>query len=91
MYKARLFMRSGPPDGREPRWETTVTEQRAGNIHIRDAVSEDEFVALRTARDRTLQMPTLILPAIQVNIRAGELPPPEANGISYLKFPLNAL
>ena len=90
--ETRLFMcHDYPPDGREPRWETTVTEQRAGNIHIRDAVSEDEFVALRTARDRTLQMPTLILPAIQVNIRAGELPPPEANGISYLKIPLNAV
>ena len=88
----RLFMcHDYPPEGRGPRWETTVAEQRAGNIHIRDAVSEDEFVAMRTARDRTLQMPTLILPAIQVNIRAGELPPPEANGISYLKIPLNAV
>jgi len=54
-------------------------------------VSEDEFVAMRTARDRTLEMPTLILPSIQVNIRAGELPPAEANGVSYLKIPLNAL
>ena len=90
--QTRLFMcHDYPPDGREPRWETTVTKQRAGNIHVRDAVGEDEFVAMRTARDRTLQMPTLILPAIQVNIRAGELPPPEANGTSYLKIPLDLL
>ena len=68
-----------------------TTSKRAANIHVRDGVSEDEFVAMRTARDRTLAMPTLILPAIQVNIRAGELPPPEANGTSYLKIPVNAL
>jgi glyoxylase-like metal-dependent hydrolase (beta-lactamase superfamily II) len=80
-----------PPPGREPRWETTVAQQRAANIHVRDGVSEDEFVAMRTARDRTLEMPTLILPSIQVNIRAGELPLPEDNGRSYLKIPLNAL
>jgi glyoxylase-like metal-dependent hydrolase (beta-lactamase superfamily II) len=80
-----------PPQGREPRWETTVAQQRAANIHVRDGVSEGEFVAMRTARDRTLEMPTLILPSIQVNIRAGELPLPEANGRSYLKIPLNAL
>jgi glyoxylase-like metal-dependent hydrolase (beta-lactamase superfamily II) len=80
-----------PPQGREPRWQTTVAAQRAGNIHVRDGVSEDEFVALRTARDRTLEMPTLILPSIQVNIRAGEMPLPESNGRSYLKIPLNAL
>jgi hypothetical protein len=80
-----------PPPGREPRWEITVAEQRAANIHLRDGVSEEEFVAMRTARDRTLEMPTLILPAIQVNIRAGELPPPEADGVSYLKIPINAL
>ena len=65
--------------------------QRAANIHVRDGVSEDEFVAMRTARDRTLEMPTLILPSIQVNIRAGELPPAEDNGVRYLKLPLNAL
>jgi glyoxylase-like metal-dependent hydrolase (beta-lactamase superfamily II) len=80
-----------PPAGREPRWETTVAEQRAANIHVHDGVSEDRFVAMRTARDRTLEMPTLILPSIQVNIRAGELPLPESNGRSYLKIPLNAL
>lgn len=88
----RLFMcHDYPPEGRAAKWEATVAEQRAGNIHIRDGVSEAEFVAKRTARDRTLQMPTLILPAIQVNIRAGEMPPPEANGVSYLKIPVNAL
>ena len=58
---------------------------------MRDGISEDEFVAMRTARDATLEMPTLILPAIQVNVRAGEMPAPEANGIRYLKIPLNAL
>jgi hypothetical protein len=80
-----------PPEGREVRWETTVAEQRAANIHIRDGISEDEFVAMRTKRDATLAMPVLILPAVQVNIRAGEMPPAEANGVSYLKIPVNAL
>ena len=90
--ETRIFVcHDYPPPGREPRWETTVAEQRAANIHVRDGVSEDEFVAMRTARDRTLEMPTLILPSIQVNIRAGELPLPEANGRAYLKIPLNAL
>lgn len=90
--ETRLFMcHDYPPEGREAQWESTVAEQRARNIHLRDGVSEDEFVALRTARDRTLAMPTLILPAIQVNIRAGALPPPESDGRSYLKIPLNAL
>lgn len=79
-----------PPPSREPRWQTTVAEQRRDNIHLNDAVSAAEFVAMRTARDRTLGMPTLILPAIQINIRAGELPEPEDNGVRYLKIPLNA-
>jgi glyoxylase-like metal-dependent hydrolase (beta-lactamase superfamily II) len=70
-------------------WETTVADQRAFNIHIRDGIDEDAFVALRTARDAELEMPRLILPSVQVNIRAGELPPPAANGIRYLKLPLN--
>lgn len=88
----RLFMcHDYPPAGREPRWETTVAEQRAANIHVRDGVSEEEFVAMRTARDATLEMPHLILPAIQVNIRAGQLPPAEANGVTYLKIPVNSL
>ena len=90
--ETRIFVcHDYPPQGREPRWETTVAQQRAANIHVRDGVSEGGFVAMRTARDRTLAMPTLILPSIQVNIRAGELPLPEANGRSYLKIPLNAL
>ena len=80
-----------PPASREPEWQTTVAEQRARNIHVRDGIGEDEFVAMRTARDSALDMPTLILPSIQVNVRAGQLPPPDANGIAYLRIPLNAL
>jgi glyoxylase-like metal-dependent hydrolase (beta-lactamase superfamily II) len=79
------------PGGRKARWETTVAEQRAANIHVHDGVSEDDFVAMRTARDKTLGMPTLLLPSVQVNARAGHFPPPEENGTSYLKIPLNAL
>jgi len=80
-----------PPEGREPQWETTVAEQRARNIHVHDGVSEADFVAMRTARDRTLAMPTLLLPAIQVNVRAGKLPPAEDNGVRYLKIPIDLL
>lgn len=80
-----------PPKGREARWETTVAQQRAGNIHVRDGIGEDEFVAMRTARDATLDVPTLILPSLQVNVRAGQLPPADDNGIAYLRIPLNAL
>ena len=80
-----------PPAGREPRWQTTVAEQRAHNIHVCDRISEDEFVAMRQARDATLEVPTLILPSIQVNVRAGQLPPPDENGVSYLRIPLNTL
>ncbi len=80
-----------PPKGRTAAWETTVAEQRAKNIHVRDGVSEDEFVKMRKARDAKLEVPTLILPSIQVNIRAGQLPPAEEDGVSYLKIPLNAL
>jgi glyoxylase-like metal-dependent hydrolase (beta-lactamase superfamily II) len=88
----RLFMcHDYPPASREPRFETTVSAQRSGNIHLNDAVSEEAFVQMRTARDRTLGMPNLILPSIQVNIRAGRMPEPEANGVRYLKIPLNAL
>ena len=72
-------------------WETTVAEQREKNKHIHDGVSEEAFVAMRQARDKTLDVPALLLPSIQVNIRAGELPAPEANGVRYLKLPLNAL
>jgi glyoxylase-like metal-dependent hydrolase (beta-lactamase superfamily II) len=88
----RLFIcHDYPPAGRGPAWETTVAAQRAGNIHVRDGVSEADFVAMRIARDATLAMPALMLPAVQVNIRAGELPPAEDNGVRYLKIPLNAL
>ena len=80
-----------PPAAREPRWQTTVAEQRAHNIHVRDGISEDEFVAMRQARDATLEVPTLILPSIQVNVRAGELPPADENGVSYLRIPLKTL
>ncbi|HAJ12675.1 MAG: MBL fold metallo-hydrolase [Hydrogenophaga sp.] len=80
-----------PPENRPAAWETTVAEQRASNIHVRDGISEDEFVRMRTARDATLEVPTLILPSLQVNIRAGQLPPAEDNGVSYLKIPLNLL
>ncbi len=72
-------------------WETTVGQQRADNVHVRDGVSEDEFVAMRTSRDRTLAMPNLILPSVQVNIRGGHLPDPEDNGVSYIKIPVNAV
>jgi len=80
-----------PPASRGPAWETTVGEQRAANIHVHEGVSEAAFVALRTARDKTLSMPVLILPAVQVNVRAGRLPPAEDNGVHYLKIPINAL
>ena len=80
-----------PPANREASWVTTVAEQRAGNIHLHDGVSEDEFVDMRTRRDSTLAMPNLILPSIQINIRAGHLPPADDNGTRYLKIPLNAL
>ena len=90
--ETRLFMcHDYPPEGRAAQWECTVADQRARNIHVHDGVSEAEFVAMRTKRDAGLAMPVLILPSVQVNIRAGELPPPEANGVSYLKIPLNAL
>ena len=80
-----------PPKGREARWETTVAEQKALNIHVRDGIGEEEFVAMRNARDATLEVPTLILPSIQVNVRAGQLPPADENGVAYLRIPLNAL
>jgi glyoxylase-like metal-dependent hydrolase (beta-lactamase superfamily II) len=72
-------------------WETTVAEQRRSNVHLHDGISEDDFVAMRTARDATLDMPRLILPSIQVNMRGGHFPEPEENGVSYLKLPLNQL
>mgnify|MGYP003333134921 FL=1 len=88
----RLFMcHDYPPNGRDVKFESTVADQRANNIHVHDGISEAQFVDMRTKRDATLEMPVLILPAVQINIRAGELPPREANGVSYVKIPLNAL
>jgi glyoxylase-like metal-dependent hydrolase (beta-lactamase superfamily II) len=72
-------------------WETTVAEQRLNNVHVRDGIGEDEFVAMREARDKTLSMPKLIVPSIQVNMRGGEFPQPEDNGTVYLKVPINRL
>src|SRR3546814_20385330 len=72
-------------------WETTVAEERATNIHLHDGIEEDAFVAMRSERDKTLQMPVLILPSVQVNMRGGELPPAENNGVRYLKIPVDAL
>ncbi|WP_298726163.1 MBL fold metallo-hydrolase [uncultured Ferrovibrio sp.] len=91
--ETRLFMCHDykAPGRDEYRWETTVAEERANNLHVRDGISEDEFVAMRTKRDATLGMPRLILPSVQVNMRAGHLPPPEDNGVRYLKLPLDAL
>jgi glyoxylase-like metal-dependent hydrolase (beta-lactamase superfamily II) len=88
----RLFMcHDYMPKGREARWETTVAEERAKNVHAHDGVTESDFVKMRTERDKTLEMPVLLLPSVQVNMRAGAPPPVESNGISYLKIPLNAL
>ena len=80
-----------PPPGRAPQCQSTVGEQRKSNIHIHDGIDEAAFVAMRTRRDAGLGMPTLLLPAIQVNVRAGNLPPAEENGVTYLKIPLNQL
>tara|TARA_R110002124_G_scaffold21445_1_gene82331 strand:+ start:3171 stop:4112 length:942 start_codon:yes stop_codon:yes gene_type:complete len=91
---ARVFLchdYMAPPGRTTYAWETTIGAERTGNIHIRDGVSEDEFVAMRTARDATLSMPKLILPSVQVNMNGGQLPPPEDNGVRYLKVPLNLL
>jgi glyoxylase-like metal-dependent hydrolase (beta-lactamase superfamily II) len=91
--ETRLFMCHDykAPGRDEYRWETSVAEERARNIHVHDGISEDEFVAMREARDATLDMPRLILPSIQINMRAGQLPEPEDNGLRYIKIPLNAL
>ena len=80
-----------PPAGREAQCVTTVAAQKASNVHVHQGVSEDEFVSMRQARDATLAMPVLILPSVQVNMRAGHMPPPEDNGTTYLKIPLNVL
>jgi glyoxylase-like metal-dependent hydrolase (beta-lactamase superfamily II) len=86
----RLFMcHDYAPGGREHRNETTVEEERRSNIHVKDGVSREDFIKLRQGRDATLPVPALLLPAIQVNIRAGRFPEPDANGVVYLRIPLN--
>lgn len=80
-----------PPNGRPVQYVTTVAAQRAANVHVQDGIDEDSFVAMRETRDKSLEMPVLLLPSVQVNMRAGALPEPEANGTRYLKIPLNAL
>ena len=90
--ETRLYMcHDYQPGGREVRFVSTVAEERAHNVHVRNGISEDEFVAMRTARDATLGMPVLILPSVQVNMRAGQFPPAEDNGQRYLKIPIDAL
>lgn len=89
--ETRLFMCHDYPKERPVVFETTVAEQRAKNMHVHDGITEAQFVQMRTQRDATLEMPVLILPAVQINIRAGAFPPKEANGIAYMKIPLNAL
>jgi glyoxylase-like metal-dependent hydrolase (beta-lactamase superfamily II) len=90
--QTRLFMcHDYPPTDRPIAYETTVAEQRAKNIHVHDGVTEEKFVEMRTKRDATLEMPVLILPAVQINIRAGGMPPKESNGTSYVKIPINVL
>ena len=103
LYRSIQLILSLPPDTklymchdyapaeRTPRFVSTVAEERAANIHIHQGVSKDEFVAMRQKRDATLDMPVLILPSVQVNMRAGKLPEAESNGIRYLKIPLNVL
>ncbi|MBX3530673.1 MAG: MBL fold metallo-hydrolase [Rhizobiaceae bacterium] len=90
--QTRLFMcHDYGPNGREIRWETTVAEQRAHNIHVRDGIGEDEFVRVREARDKTLAMPRLIIPSLQVNMKGGELPAPDETGKRFLKVPIDGL
>lgn len=90
--ETRLFIcHDYGPNGREVRWETTVADERAHNIHAHDGITEDEFTAVREARDKTLSMPRLIIPSIQVNIRGGHLPQPDSSGKTFLKVPINGL
>ncbi len=89
--ETRLFMCHDylPPAREDYRWETSVADEKKNNIHVHKGVSKEEFVKMRTERDASLDMPVLILPSVQVNMRAGHFPPPEDNGVSYLKIPLN--
>ncbi len=90
MYSSPVENRLSPA-GREPAWETTVAVERRDNIHVGGGAGEDQFVATRRARDDGLPVPLRILPSVQVNIRAGRLPPKEANGVAYLKIPIDVL
>lgn len=90
--ETRLFMcHDYGPEGRKFAWETTVAEELSDNVHVREGVSEEEFVKTRTERDKGLDLPALILPSLQINIRAGRMPPPDDNGVSYLRIPINQL
>ncbi|WP_157016980.1 MBL fold metallo-hydrolase [Mesorhizobium xinjiangense] len=90
--ETRLFIcHDYGPNGRDIRWETTVAEERAHNVHVRDGVTEDEFVDMRETRDKTLAMPKLIIPSLQVNMRGGQLPPKDQDGKTFLKVPVNGL
>jgi len=90
--ETRLFMcHDYAPGGREIKWETTVAEEQAQNIHVHEGVTEDEFVAVREAKDKTLELPKLIIPSIQVNMRGGNLPEPDESGKRHLKVPINEL
>jgi glyoxylase-like metal-dependent hydrolase (beta-lactamase superfamily II) len=90
--ETRLFMcHDYGPNGRDIKWETTVGEERKHNIHLKDGISEDEFVSMREARDKSLDMPKLIIPSLQVNMRAGKLPPKDETGKTFLKVPINGL
>jgi glyoxylase-like metal-dependent hydrolase (beta-lactamase superfamily II) len=90
--QTKLYMcHDYPPNNRPVAYVTTVADEKANNIHVHDGISEEQFVQMRTARDETLEMPTLILPSIQVNIRAGHFPESDTNGTAYLRIPLNIL
>ncbi|WP_042263041.1 MBL fold metallo-hydrolase [Paraburkholderia heleia] len=90
--ETRLYMcHDYQPGGRAVKFESTVAEEREANVHVHDGIDEASFIAMRTARDATLDMPVLILPSVQVNMRAGHLPEPESNGVSYIKIPINVL
>ena len=90
--ETRIFVcHDYPPSSREVKWSTTVGEQKEKNVHVKTSILEDEFVKIREARDKTLNMPKLIIPSIQVNMRAGNLPPPEDNGNVYIKVPINSI
>ena len=90
--ETRIFVcHDYPPSSREVKWTSTVGEQKENNVHVKTSILEDEFVKIREARDKTLNMPKLIIPSIQVNMRAGNLPPPEDNGSVYIKVPINSI